>query len=172
MPPAAFSALATTKSIPSLSTRAGTRSRIARRPGRPTTSPRIKTRIAIRARARDTCSSPDTNHGHESPLFYLSGVIHRADLPNDGDLDLPWIGHLILDLARNFSGHERCVFIGDGVMLDDDPYLSAGLNGIGFFHSLKRVGDALKFLQAPHVGLKHFPPRARASPRERIRGIH
>src|SRR5712692_7312908 len=122
MPPAAFSTLATTRSIASVFTKPGTKSRTALRPGLPTTSPRIRIRI----------------------VDYLPCVFNGSHLADHGDLDLPGIGHLALDLTRHPGG----LLVGDRIMLNNDPDLAAGLDGVGFLHSLKGIGNALQFFQA------------------------
>src|SRR4051795_504174 len=71
-PPAAFSPLATTKSAPSSSRRAGSSSRITRRPARPTTSPmkRIAVMVGILAYVEhtdDEAANPLAGVGEAAP---------------------------------------------------------------------------------------------------------
>src|SRR5688572_5389825 len=124
MPPAAFSALAIARSIPSRSINDGTKSRIALRAGRPTTSPRIKTRIA-------------------NPLLC---VVNSAHFANDRDFYLTRVGHFTFDLLSNLTGHSRRLIIGYEIMLHHDPDLSPCLNRIRLLHASEGINDPLKFL--------------------------
>src|SRR3954468_24433198 len=121
MPPAEFSPLAIARSILSLLISAGTRSLTAFRPGRPTTSPKIRIRI------------------YSLPL---PGVFYGPDLADDRDFDLSRISHLVFDFMRDLARHPRRFFVGDRVVLDDDADLPSGLNGVRLLHARKRVADS------------------------------
>src|SRR5213594_3437160 len=83
MPPATFSPLAVTKSMPRVSRSPGSSCSTAWRPGLP-----------IRA------SAPTSR----TPLLR---VLHGARLADDRDLDLARIGHLLLDLLDHVAGEPR-----------------------------------------------------------------
>src|SRR5690242_10024477 len=99
-PPEAFSQLAITKSTPASACRRAVTTAAARRPGLPTMSPRKSRRI------------------RHSP-----GDVARSGLPDDGHLDLPRVGHLLLDLAGDVAGEERGLVVGHGARIDDDADL-------------------------------------------------
>src|SRR5262245_32731281 len=137
-PPAAFSTLTTVKSILRLSMSGRSASLSARRPGDPTTSP-TKRRFTK-----------------------LPGVLHGPGLPNHGDLDLPGVLELRLDLLGDVAGEPERLVVGEARRFDDDPELPPRLDGEGLLDSLEPVGDVLELLQALDVGLQDLAPGAGA----------
>src|SRR5512134_1596261 len=105
MPPEAFSPLATTKSTRKRSTRRGTSSSMARRPGDPTMSPTNRMRMPG-----------------------LPGVVHRTGFPDDGYFDLPRVGELPLDLLGHVPAEQSGLLIPHLLALHDETDLPAGLN--------------------------------------------
>src|SRR5512136_2395861 len=95
LPPAAFSPLAMTIAGRCFLMRPGRNLSRARRPGRPTMSPRKRT--------------PSS-----------AGIFDRPHLPDDGDLDLARVIELGLDLRRRLLGQEGGPVVGDLEGLDDD----------------------------------------------------
>src|SRR5947207_13009557 len=95
-----------TNSMSSCAARRGTRAATARRPGRPTTSPRKRSRM--RPSARDVARPGLADHGH---------------------LDLPGIGHLLLDLAGDVTRQHGGVVVRYRPRVDDHTDLPARLPG-------------------------------------------
>src|SRR3954454_21987909 len=131
MPPATFSPLAVTKSMPRSSRSAGSSCSTATRPVLPIRSPIIRTRHApagrgllpfatFPRRVRPMASCP----WGSMPRYYRSGLVVRfgrssfvstspvsllrvldgAGLADDGDLDLAWVGQLLFDLLDDVAG--------------------------------------------------------------------
>src|SRR5438067_1114136 len=130
LPPEAFSQLATTKSMSSRAARRGRSAASALRPGRPTTSPRKRSRM--RRSARDVTCPGLADHGH---------------------LDLPGIRHLLLDLAGDVTRQHGGVVVRYRPRVDDDPDLPSRLNGERLLDPLERVADPLQVLQALGVAV-------------------
>src|SRR3972149_367396 len=103
-PPARFSPLAVTKSMPRSSRSPGRIASTARRPGR----------RAGRSR------------GRRARLFR---VLHGPRLADDGDLDLARVGQLLLDLLDDVAGQPGRGQVVDLLRADEDPDLPAGLDG-------------------------------------------
>ena len=59
----------------------------------------------------------------------LLGVLDRARLADDRDLDLARVGQLLLDLADDVAGEPRRGQVVDLLGPDEDPDLAAGLDG-------------------------------------------
>src|SRR5262245_3404141 len=143
----AFSPLATTKSS-SASRRSRARTvATARRPGRPTTSPRNRSRIS---------------------MSDLAG----PGLPDHGHLDLTRVGHLLLDPPRHVARQQDGLVVGYGAGIDDDADLPSGLHGIGPLDAFEGVADALQIVEPFGVALEDFAARPWARARERIGGVH
>src|SRR5690348_14155382 len=146
LPPEAFSQFATTKSAPSRAISRGRTARTARRPGRPTTSPRKTSLMSSRE-------------------------VARPRLADHGDLDLSGIRHLLLDLARDVPGEQRGLVVRHRSRVDDDPDLAAGLYGERPLDTAERVADPLEILEPLDVALEHFAARARPRTRESVRRV-
>src|SRR5512137_965961 len=93
LPPAAFSPLAMIRDGLCFLIRPGRNLSMARRPGRPMTSPRNRT--------------PNS-----------AGIFDRPHLTDDRDLDLAGIVELGLDLGRDLLGQEGRLIVGDLEGLD------------------------------------------------------
>src|SRR5947207_6271244 len=101
-PPAAFSPFTIARSMRSSSRSFGSSAATASRPGRPTTSPTNRMRIA------------------------LFGVVDGARLPNDGDLDLARVLKGVLDLLGHVAREPRGMQIVDLARFDHHADLAAG----------------------------------------------
>src|SRR5579885_2582760 len=145
LPPEAFSPLATTNCTAPAATRRETTAATARRPGRPTTSPRKSSRTP--PSARDVACARLADHRH---------------------LDLAGIGHLLLDLARDIPGEQPRLLVGNRARIDDDAHFPARLDGEGLLDPAERVADPFELLEALGVALEHLPTGSGAGPRERI----
>src|SRR5512136_1385487 len=133
LPPAAFSPLAMTSDGRYFLTSPGRNLSMARRPCRPTISPRKRT--------------PNS-----------AGIFDRPHLADDGDLDLAGVVELGLDLGRGVLGQQGRLVVGDLEGLDDDADLAAGLQGEGLGDAFERAGDLLELLQPLDVGLEELAP--------------
>jgi len=85
-------------------------------------------------------------------------IFDAAQFADHIDLDLPGIFHFSLNLLGDLLGHEYGRRIIDHLRLDDDTYLTAGLNGKGLFHSGEGIGDSLKLLETLDIVLQRFTP--------------
>src|SRR4030095_16236920 len=79
------------------------------------------------------------------------GVLDRACLTHDRDLDLAGIVHALLDLARHVTRELRGADLVQFFRLDDDAHLTSSLDGEGTLDAVEGVGDALQRLQALDV---------------------
>src|SRR5262245_15683781 len=111
-----------TKSISASRRIPGSTDARARRPGRPTTSPRNSRRISVRD---------------------LAG----PRLPDHRDFDLPRIGHLLLDPSRHVARQHGRLVVGNRPRIDDDADLAARLHGVGPLDAAEGVADALEVFQ-------------------------
>ncbi len=57
------------------------------------------------------------------------GIVHRAGLAHDADLDLAGIVHVLLDLAGDVAGKLGCADLVHFLRLDDDAHLAPRLDG-------------------------------------------
>src|SRR4030042_593153 len=146
LPPAAFSPLATIMAGACFLMSPGRNLSMARRPGRPTMSPRKR-------------------------IPNSAGIFDRSHLPNDGDLDLAGVIELVLDLRGRLLGQERGPVVGDLLGLDDDADLPAGLQGEGLLDAFERRGDLLELLQPLDVRLEELAPGPGPGGRERVGGL-
>src|SRR4051794_24189580 len=111
-PPAAFSALQTTRSRPHRGISRGRAWLTILRPGEPTTSPMNR-----------------TLRGFGSLLIVSPGEFDGTRLAEHGDLDLAGVGQLLLDRAGDVAadlGRGRVVEL---LAVDDHADLAAGLDG-------------------------------------------
>src|SRR5258705_2045088 len=90
----------------------------------------------------------------------LLGVLHRAGLADDDDLDLPRILKLPLDTARDIGGQLDRAGVVHVLRLDHDAHLAARLDGIRLFHTGEAIGDLLERLEALDVVLDALPASA------------
>src|SRR5262245_49311738 len=144
LPCDAFSPLATTKSISASRRSPGSMDARARRPGRPTTSPRNSRRISVRDLA-------------------------RPRLPDHRDLDLARIGHLLLDPSRHVARQHGRLVVRNRPGIDDDANLAARLHRVRPLDAAEGVADALEVFQALGVALEHLAPRPRPGTRQGVR---
>src|SRR5438445_117418 len=95
----------------------------ARRPGRPTTSPRKRSRM--RPSARDVARPGLADHRH---------------------LDLSGVRHLLLDLAGDVARESGRVIVRDRSRIDDDADLPPRLHGKGLLDPFEGVAYTLYVL--------------------------
>src|SRR5215211_4705285 len=101
----------------------------------------------------------------------LSSVVGGPRLPDDGDLDLPWVLELLLDLARDLVGEQDRPVVVERVGLDHDADLAAGLHGVDLVDAVVAGGDVLEVAQALDVLLERLAARAGARAGERVRRL-
>src|SRR4051794_935301 len=155
IPPATFSPLGVTKSIPRSSRSPGSSCSTATRPGLPIRSPIIRTRQApggrgllpfatFPRRVRPMASCPwgsmpryyrsglVARFGRPSPVAMsrvsLLGVLDGAGLADDGDLDLARVGQLLLDLLDDVAGEAARGQVVDLLRTHEDADLAPGLD--------------------------------------------
>ena len=81
----------------------------------------------------------------------LFGHVHGPGLPDNVDLDLTGVLHLVFDALGDLPGQHNGVGIADLFGLDDDAHLPTCLNGIGSIHAVKGVGDLFQLFQTLDV---------------------
>ncbi len=92
------------------------------------------------------------------------GKINRPRLADDGHLDLPWVLQVLLHSLGHVLGKLDSRQVVDLLRLDDDPDLPSRLDGIGFVHPVKGVGDLFQGLDPLDVGFQRLPPCPWAGP--------
>src|SRR5687767_13756828 len=150
-PPAAFSTLTTQKSTWWRSTSPGRSLRRMRRPGLPTMSPTKRSFTPARRSLR---------------------VLDRTGLADDGDLDLPRVGEVLLDLLGDVAREPDRLLVGDLLAVHDDADLAARLDGEALLHALEARRDLLELLEPLHVSLEDLAARAGAGGGEAVVGGH
>src|SRR4051812_30639883 len=115
-------------------------------------------------RARISAMRPRSPDGWLSPsggsTRALAGVLDRPGFTDDRDFDLTGILQLVLDPLGDVLREPDGLFVRDGVALDHDADLAAGLQGKRLGHAVEGVGDALQLLQPLDVGLEDVAARA------------
>src|SRR6266699_4530106 len=138
-PSAAFSTLATTKSIRRRVIRRGSRAARIWRPARPFTSP---------IRAMRTPAS--------------GGIVDGAGLADDADLHRSRDLHLLLDAGGDLLRQRDDVAVVHRPGFDQDADFLARAHGVGPAHAVERRGDRLQAAQALHEALQSRVLRTRA----------
>src|SRR6516164_3151593 len=90
----------------------------------------------------------------DAPLLFVAALARyfsRPGLADHRDANLPGIGHVGFDLARDLPRKHRGLLVGDLTGLDDHAHLAAGLDCEAFLDSAKRPGDLLQVLEPLHV---------------------
>src|SRR5438552_14303166 len=85
--------------------------------------------------------------GFRGGAFRLFGVLHRAGLADDRDLDLTRVLQRVLDLLCDVARQPRRLKIVELLGLDHDPDLATRLDRERFFDARKAVRDAFEFLE-------------------------
>src|SRR5213594_3602485 len=101
----------------------------------------------------------------------LPRVLDGSRLPDHGDLDLPGILELGLDLPRDVSREPESFVVGDPVGLDDDAQLPARLDRERLLDALEAVGDVLELLEPLDVRLQDLAPCTGPRRRQRVRAV-
>lgn len=78
---------------------------------------------------------------------------YRTNLPDNSDLYLTRIGHLVLNLLSDLRAELGALLIAHLVGTNNDAQLTSGLNGIGLRHAGIAHGDCLKVVQTFDVSL-------------------
>src|SRR4051812_15899927 len=93
----------------------------------------------------------------------LAGVLGRARLADDGDLDLPGILHGLLDLLADVARDTHGLEVVDLLWFDDDADLAPCLDRKRGFHALEVARDVFERFQAADVVFEGFAAGARPS---------
>src|SRR3990170_2158251 len=149
MPPATFSPLAVTKSMPRSSRNPGMTRSAVTRPGLPMRSPTISTR---RMPAPGPGGRPPGPRSRDAARRLLR-VLHGARLADDRHLDLAGIGQRLFDLAHDVARQAHRGQVVDLFGPDQDAHLPPGLHGERLLHALEAVGDGLQVFEALDVGV-------------------
>src|SRR2546426_712393 len=187
IPPATFSPLAVTKSMPRSSRSPGRTCSHATRPGFPIRSPIIRTRTAPLGRGASPFGGLPGRVRPIGPLGPLGPpgesewgpatdrllrVLDRARLADDRDLDLARVGQLLLDLPDDVAGEPAGGQVVDLLGPDEDPDLAAGLDGERPLHALEAVGDRLEVLQPLDVRVHRLAAGTRPRRADGVRNLH
>src|SRR5690625_642938 len=101
----------------------------------------------------------------------LACVLHGPRFPDDGDLHLPRVLHVLLDAVGYVARQENGAGVVHLLGLDDDAYLTAGLDGVAFLDTREAGGDALQPFEPLEVGLERLPTCARARCADGVGGL-
>src|SRR5215211_5684887 len=127
-------------------------------------------RLAPSTPVRRAKPSPRSLYGPSTSVPGLPGHLADPALADNGHLYLAGVlevcFYLLGDVVGELGGDAVVHFGG----LDHDPYLAAGLYGVGFVHAPVTQGDVLQRAQALDVGLRGLAPRARTGGRDRVCG--
>src|SRR5215813_1345955 len=74
----------------------------------------------------------------------LARDFSRPGLADHRDADLPRVGHVGFDFARDLARQHRGLLVGDLTGFDNHAHLAAGLDREAFFDSPKRLGNLLE----------------------------
>src|SRR3954447_14351090 len=87
----------------------------------------------------------------------LTSVVGRARLPDHGDLDLPRVLELLLDLAGDLVAEQDGAVVVERARYDHDADLAPGLHGVDLVDAVVAGGDLLEVAQALDVLLERLP---------------
>src|SRR5262249_16919646 len=124
-------------------------------------------------------ASPTSSAGESSPseatvcacrstVPASAGIVDRARLPDQRDLDLAGVLERVLDLLDDVAGEPNRAEVVHLLRPDDDAYLAPGLYRERALDARERVGDALERLEPPDVALDRLAPGARPGARDRV----
>src|SRR5262245_28685550 len=88
----------------------------------------------------------------------LLGVLDRAGLPHDRDLDLARVLELLLYLLGDVARHDLRREVVDVLRLDHDPDLATGLHRVHLLDARVARADLLEALEPLDVGLQALAP--------------
>src|SRR5688572_4135731 len=149
LPWARFSALTIVRSGLNSSFKRGSARLSASRPILPTTSPKMRNVI----------------------ICGLAGVLDRAHLADDVDLDLAGVLELLLALLGDVLGELPGAEVVDALGGDEDADLAAGLDGVGAVDGFERGRDLLEVLEAADVVLERVLAGAGARSGDGVGGL-
>src|SRR5208283_1317165 len=90
---------------------------------------------------------------HPNGLFR---VFHSPRFPNDRNLDLAGVGEFALYFLGDVAAEQDDIGVGNGIALDDNSQLPAGLDRICFADAVERTRNPLEVFQAPHICFEEF----------------
>src|SRR5665811_1394717 len=94
-----------------------------------------------------------------------AGVVGRAALTDDGDLDPTRIADLALDRGGDLVRDQCRPLVVDLARVDHHPHLATGLHRIDLFHPGVTGGELLELTQASHVAFQGVAAGARPGAR-------
>src|SRR5680860_1175409 len=101
-----------------------------------------------------------------------AGVVGRAALADDGDLDPARIAHLALDRGGDLVRDQCRPLVVDLSRVDHHPHLAAGLHRIDLFHPGVAGGELLELAQASDIAFQGAAAGAWTGAREGIGRLH
>src|SRR5260221_424739 len=146
-------------------------------PGVTPRAPSACTSAATSARMSAASAVPSIRRARVGASRSLAGAastrkVHRPRFADEHDLDLSGILKLRLDTPSDLLGQRRHAAIVDVVRDDDDTNLAAGLNGKHALDTAVARRNTLESLEALHVGLEGFAPRAGPRSRDGVGSLH
>src|SRR6185312_12739063 len=102
----------------------------------------------------------------------LSSVVGGPRLPDDGDLDLPGVLELLLDLASDLVREQHGAVVVERARNHHHADLAAGLHGVDLVDAVVAGGDLLEVAQALDVLLERLAAGTRAGAGQRVGGLH
>src|SRR5665811_1884552 len=101
-----------------------------------------------------------------------AGVVGRAALTDDGDLDPTRLADLALDRGGDLVRDQCRPLVVDLARVDPPTHLESVLHRIDLFHPGVTGGELLELTQASHVAFQGVAAGARPGAREGIGSLH
>src|SRR6187397_1965949 len=176
IPPATFSPLAVTKSMPRSSRIPASSRSMAIRPGLPMMSPIMRIRQAPAGRGAFPFAglpSPDRSRfkGRYPPRARTPRslrVLDRPRLADDRDLDLARVREVVLDLLHDVAGEPGRREVVDLLGANEDPDLAPGLDRERALHAGEALGDPLEILEPLDVRVHRLAAGTRPGRANRV----
>ncbi len=103
---------------------------------------------------------------------FLLGVVDHFGFAQDVNLDLAGVGEFVLDLLGDVAGQKDHLVLTDGLGLDHDADLAAGLDGVGARDARKALGNLLQLFEALDIVLDVLTAGAGARGRDGIGSLN